>query len=113
VTRITNVTKSKMVDLTMKGPGLRKLTGGRLITVNPAKVPRVVGKKGSMVTMIKDYTGCHIIVGQNGRIWISGKTPHDEWLASEAISMIDRLAHISGLTEKVKDFLEQNKPARS
>jgi len=43
--KITNVTKTKAMDLTMKGPGLRKLHGGRIINVSPAKVPRIVGKK--------------------------------------------------------------------
>lgn len=113
VTRIINVTKSKMIDLSMKGPGLRKLTGGRLVTVTPARVPRVIGKQGSMVTMIKEYTDCQITVGQNGRIWLSGKSAEGEWLASEAIMLIEKYAHISGLTERVKELLEKNKVQRS
>jgi len=68
--KIINVTSQKLVDVTMKGPGLRKLKGGRIIQVNPYKVPRIIGKAGSMVTMIKDATGCRILVGQNGLVWI-------------------------------------------
>lgn len=109
VARVSNVTKSKMIDLSMKGPGLRKLIGGKIATICPIKVPRVIGKQGSMVSMIKDYTGCQIIVGQNGRIWISGKTPADELLASEAIRVIEEKAHMSGLTDIVKEFLEKRK----
>ncbi len=44
--KITNVTSQKLVDLTMKGPGLNKLKGGRIIHVNTNKVPRVIGKQG-------------------------------------------------------------------
>ncbi|MBU2637767.1 MAG: exosome complex protein Rrp4 [Nanoarchaeota archaeon] len=109
VARVSNVTKSKMIDLSMKGPGLRKLIGGKITTICPIKVPRVIGKQGSMVSMIKDYTGCQIIVGQNGRIWLSGKTPEDEFLASEAIKLIEEKAHMSGLTDIVKEFLEKRK----
>ncbi len=109
VARVSNVTKSKMIDLSMKGPGLRKLIGGKIAAICPVKVPRVIGKQGSMVSMIKDYTGCQIIVGQNGRIWISGKTPEDELLATEAIQVIEEKAHMSGLTDIVKEFLEKRK----
>ena len=67
VAQIINVTSQNLVDLTMKGQGLRKLRGGRIIKVNPHKVPRIIGKKGSMVSMLKQATGCKIIVGQIGR----------------------------------------------
>ncbi len=108
VAKITNVTKSKMIDITMKGPGLKKLVGGRIVQVTPAKVPRIVGKQGSMVSMIKKYTDCQIIVGQNGRVWISGNNPDDEHLATQAILMIEKYSHVPGLTDKVKSFLEEN-----
>ncbi|MFH1638453.1 MAG: exosome complex RNA-binding protein Rrp4 [Candidatus Woesearchaeota archaeon] len=109
LTKVTNVTKSKAVDLSMKGPGLRKLVGGRLVQVTPVKVPRVVGKKGSMINMIKDATECIITVGQNGRIWIAGKDPVKEKLAADAIMLIEEKAHVPGLTEMVKKFLQEEK----
>ncbi|MBR9691119.1 RNA-binding protein [Candidatus Woesearchaeota archaeon] len=108
VAQITNVTSQKLVDLTVKGHGLRKIFGGRLIEVNTHKVPRIIGKQGSMVTMIKQTTGCNIIVGQNGWIWLSG-TPEGENLAVEAIKKIERESHLSGLTDKIKSYLEKNK----
>ena len=98
---------SKIIDLTMKGPGLRKLSAGRMIEINPQKVPRVIGKAGSMISMIKEHTGCNMIVGQNGKVWISGKDPNDESLAVKAIRMIEEQSHISGLTDAVKRFLEK------
>ena len=105
VVKIINVTSQKLIDVTMKGPGLRKLQGGRIIKVNPNKVPRIIGKQGSMVSMIKFATNCKIIVGQNGLIWIDG-TPNEELVAVNTIRMIEHLAHISGLTERVKTYLE-------
>ena len=98
---------SRLLDLTMKGPGLRKLTGGMIIKINPAKVPRIIGKEGSMITMIKQATDCKIIAGQNGYVWMSGLDPEKERVAVEAIRLIERKAHIQGLTEEVKSFMEK------
>jgi len=107
VCKITKVTSQKLVDLTMKGPGLKKLTGGRIIKVNPFKVPRIIGKQGSMVTMIKQVTNTHLIVGQNGLIWLQGE-PEQEVLAVKTIKKIERESHTKGLTEQIKKFLEEN-----
>ncbi|MFW6450250.1 MAG: exosome complex RNA-binding protein Rrp4 [Nanoarchaeota archaeon] len=106
VCKITNVTSQKLVDLTLKGPGLKKLTSGRLMTVNPHKVPRIIGKQGSMVQMLKEATNSNIIVGQNGIIWLKGE-PKDETIAIKAIKMIEKGSHVSGLTVKIKDFLQE------
>ncbi len=105
VTKITNVTKSKAIDVTMRGPGLRKLQGGKIINVPAPKVPRIVGKQGSMISMVKEMTGCEIIAGQNGRIWISGPDPAKERLAEEAVLLISAESHTSGLTDRVKNFI--------
>ena len=107
VCKIVNVTSQKLVDVTMKGPGLRRLKGGRIIEVDPYKVPRIIGKQGSMVTMIKDATKCNITVGQNGLVWIDGE-PMNELLAIQAIRKIEKESHLSGLTDKIKDYLEKN-----
>lgn len=105
-TKIVNVTSQNLVDISMKGPGLRKLRGGKIVKITPNKVPRVIGKQGSMVSMIKNHTNCHITVGQNGLIWLDGE-PESVMVAVKAIEMIDEKAHISGLTDKVKEFLEK------
>ncbi|MBI2658679.1 hypothetical protein HYX05_01070, partial [Candidatus Woesearchaeota archaeon] len=49
VCKIVNVTSQKLIDVTMKGPGLRRLKGGRIIEVNTNKVPRIIGKQGSIL----------------------------------------------------------------
>ena len=106
VGKITNVSGQNLIDVSVKGPGLYKLRGGRIITVNTNKVPRIIGKKGSMVSMIKKATGCKITVGQNGWIWISGE-PASEILAIKTIYKIEEESHVSGLTDKIKTFLEK------
>ncbi|MBD3249736.1 RNA-binding protein [Candidatus Woesearchaeota archaeon] len=107
VCKITQVTSQMLIDVSMRGPGLRKLTGGRIIRANPNKVPRIIGKKGSMVSMIKDATGCRITVGQNGVIWLQGEDPNMELLAVKTMRKIESESHISGLTDRIKSFLEK------
>lgn len=106
VTKITQVTSQNLIDTTMRGPGLRKLEGGRIVEINCHKVPRLIGKRGSMVSMIKSATSCQIVVGQNGWVWLSGES-EQEMLAYEAIQKIENEAHVPGLTERIKAFLEK------
>jgi len=103
---VTGVSRSN-VSLTLKGPGLKKLGEGRIIYVNSAKVPRIIGKEGSMISMIKNMTDCRIIVGQNGMIWLLGADPEKEKLAYDAVKLIDERAHTQGLTDEIKKFLEE------
>ncbi len=112
LTKISNVTKTKFIDVSMRGPGLRKLGPGRILQVAPSKVPRIIGKEGSMISLIKDMTGCWITVGQNGITWLSGSDPDKEILAVEAIRLIEKNSHKVGLTEEIKKFLESKIKAK-
>ncbi len=98
-------------SLTIREPGLGKISQGQIIMVSPAKIPRVIGRKGSMVSMIKNETGCKIIVGKNGPILISGEKPEDEGLAIMAIQKIEQEAHTSGLTDRVSEMMKKEKEA--
>ncbi|WP_456421928.1 exosome complex RNA-binding protein Rrp4 [Thermococcus sp.] len=95
------------IDLTTKGMPFKggPLRGGQLVTITPSKVPRLIGKGGSMINMIKKLTGTRIIVGQNGWVWVSGKKEELEKLAIEAILKVDRESHTQGLTDRVREFL--------
>jgi exosome complex component RRP4 len=97
------------IDLTFKLKGLGKLEGGMIININSNKVPRVIGKEGSMVSLIKDETGCQITVGQNGFIWIKGNKVEDELFAKKAILYIAEHSLMSGLTDEMKNWFDQEK----
>ncbi len=101
---IINVTSQRLIDVSMREPGLKKIQGGRIIEINSQKVPRVIGKKASMITLIKDKTGCEITVGQNGLIWLKG-SPEGEVMAEKAIRIIEEKSHLSGLTDQIEAFL--------
>ncbi len=101
---ILSVNKQRQIMLSMRSRKARKLRGGRLISVTSSKVPRIIGKGGSMVEMIKQLSGTQIVVGQNGIVWVKGE---NEDLAAEAVLMIEERAHLHGLTEFMKRFLEE------
>ncbi len=104
--KVSNVNEMGQVWITLKEQGLRKLEGGHIIQISPSKVPRVIGKSGSMIQMLKDYTNCRIYVGQNGMIWISG-APEGIVKVIKAIRMIEKEAHTYGLTDRIKEYLER------
>jgi len=104
IVMIINVTSQRLIDASMREPGLQKIVGGRIIEINSQKVPRIIGKKGSMISLIKTHTGCEITVGQNGLIWIKG-TPEGEHKAELAIKIIEERSHLSGLTEAMEKYL--------
>lgn len=98
--------KSRGVDVSMKMRGFGKIENGMIISVSPNKVPRIIGKEGSMVKMIKDATGCDITVGQNGKVWISGESTEKEVVAKKIVEFIVENVTINGLTEKTGDFIK-------
>ncbi len=98
-------------QLTVGEPGLGKITRGQIVKVTPTKIPRVIGRKGSMISTIKQETGCQIILGHNGVILITGKSLESEQLAMMAIRRIEDESHTSGLTDRITQMLkESNKP---
>lgn len=106
VAKIVSVNK-RGIDLTVKGRGLGKIEEGLIIKINPNKVPRVIGKEGSMIKIIKDETGCNITVGQNGLIWIRGDKIQDELLAKKAINFVSDKSYIKGLTDEIKAWFDK------
>ncbi len=101
--------KGRGIDVTIKERGLGKIEEGMIFKINPNKVPRVIGKEGSMVKIIKDKTGCNITVGQNGFIWIRGDKIENELLARKAIEFIVEKSFIEGLTEEVEKWFSEEK----
>ena len=94
-------------QLRVDEPGLGKITRGQIMKVTPTKIPRIIGRKGSMIGMIKEETGCHIILGLNGLVLITGKSVEDEDLAVTAIRRIEEESHTSGLTDRITQMLKE------
>jgi exosome complex component RRP4 len=93
--------------LGMKGRGLRVLQGGMILNVSPAKIPRIIGRRGSMINMIQDHLNIETMVGQNGRIWIRAQSTEILRLAIKAFKTIEAQAHTSKLTDRISEMLAE------
>lgn len=102
--RVVDVDEVKKAKLGLKGRGMGKFKGGIVVDIAPTKVPRLIGKKGSMINMIKDKTNCKIVVGQNGLVWVKGDEDMEQ-ITKDVIQLIEAEAHTSGLTNKIKNQL--------
>jgi exosome complex component RRP4 len=109
VAKIASYDRAHDPQLTVGEPGLGKITRGQLMRVTPTKIPRVIGRKGSMISMIKQETNCQIILGLNGVILVTGKTVAEEDLAMKAIKKIEDESHTTGLTDRITKLLKEEK----
>ncbi len=82
----------------------KKLSEGRLVRVSSVKIPRIIGKKNSMVDTIKAATGCDVFAGRNGYVWIAGNG--NATLAEKAVRTIESQAHTHGLTDRIAAYLK-------
>lgn len=87
--------------------GFKKISKGLIIKIVPTKIPRIIGRKGSMINLLKKETNCEIFVGRNGLIIIDGPSPNNEFAAVSAIRMIEKEAHTTGLTDRISIFLKK------
>jgi exosome complex component RRP4 len=90
--------------LSISGPGLGRIPRGQTVKISPAKVPRLIGKKGSMIRMIEEGTNCRMLIGQNGVIIVVGASD-DVLRAVKAVHLVEEQAHSPDLTEKVQRLL--------
>jgi exosome complex component RRP4 len=109
VAKIVDLDRRRTPVLSILGPGLGKVYDGFIVRITPSKIPRLIGKKGSMINMIIRETGCRIAIGQNGRILISGPNREREEMVVKVINKIELEAHTSGLTNRTQEFLRQLK----
>lgn len=112
IAKIAQYDRTRDPILTVQEKDLGKVVEGSLIEIEPSRVPRVIGKKRSMINMLVEETGCKIVVGNNGRILLKCPSPEIEAIAILAIKKIEEEAHTMGLTERVRDFIIEQKVRR-
>jgi exosome complex component RRP4 len=99
--KVMNVSETNDVELGF----VRVFYGGEIMQVSPVKVPRMIGKNGSMLEVLKNGTQANVMIGRNGLVWSKGGNVD---LLRLALHKIEEEAHFEHLTESVKVFLEQN-----
>jgi exosome complex component RRP4 len=107
--QVENLDATGRIGVTMLGEGLGKLEGGTIVHVSPARIPRIVGRGGSMIQLITQHTGAQVVVGQNGRIWVGG-SPESLRRVSAVLHLIEENGQRSGLTERVESYLLSTTP---
>ncbi|MGK0232217.1 MAG: exosome complex component RRP4 [Patescibacteria group bacterium] len=94
------------MDLSIKQRGYGQVHEGMILNVNPNKVPRVIGKEGSMVSLIRNATGANITVGQNGKVWLKADTIDLEVKTKEIIDFVVANSTMQGLTLKTEEYIK-------
>ncbi|NIQ07445.1 MAG: hypothetical protein GWO20_17500 [Candidatus Korarchaeota archaeon] len=84
---------------------LGKLEEGHIVTIKPPRVPRVIGRKLSMLSILRKEA--KVLVGDNGFIYIKTDSLKKFKVLREAIKMIEEEAFVSGLTGRVKEFISE------
>ncbi|MEI7961557.1 MAG: KH domain-containing protein [archaeon] len=81
----------------------RKMFGGEVIEVTPVRTPRLIGKNGSMLELLKAGTKCDIVIGKNGRVWArNGNTE----LLRKVVEFVNANSYKSNLTSSVEAFFK-------
>ena len=106
--RIMNSDRQREPLISIADKNLGKIDSGELIKISPTKIPRLIGKHGSMIQTIEASTNATITVGQNGLIVVSCDETNGLLKALAAIRMVDEQAHVVDLTDKVKKMLKSD-----
>ena len=106
--KIANSDRQREPLISIADQSLGKIDSGELVKISPTKIPRLIGKHGSMIQSIEASTNATITVGQNGLIVVSCDETNGLLKALAAIRMVDEQAHLVYLTDKVKKMLESN-----
>ena len=109
VAKVVDLDRRRTPILSILGRDLGKAEEGFIIRITPSKIPRLIGKKGSMVNMILKETGCEIVIGQNGRILIHGRTREQEDIVVKVVERIEMEAHTTGLTNRIQEYIKRMK----
>src|SRR6186713_697601 len=105
VARIIAFDRTRDPMLTIQDKDLGKIPRGELLKISATRVPRLIGKRGSMIQTIEQATQTRIMIGQNGIIVVMGKHLDGTQLAIRAIKMVEEEAHMSNLTQRIKILL--------
>jgi exosome complex component RRP4 len=104
-TRIIAFDRTRDPMVTIQDKDLGKVPRGEFIKISATRVPRLIGKRGSMIQTIEQATHTRVLIGQNGIIVVTGRNSEGIKLAVRAIRMVEEEAHTPNLTQRVKTLL--------
>jgi exosome complex component RRP4 len=110
IARIVSFDRTRDPMLTVQDKDLGKIPYGEFIKISPTRVPRLIGKRGSMIQTIEQATQTRVIIGQNGIVVVTGRDPEGLSLAAKAIRLVEEESHTTNLTQRVKTLLNVQDP---
>ena len=110
IARIVSFDRTRDPMLTVQDKDLGKIPYGEFIKISPTRVPRLIGKRGSMIQTIEQATQTRVIIGQNGIVVVTGRDPDGLSLAAKAIRLVEEESHTTNLTQRVKALLNVQDP---
>lgn len=103
--RIMAFDRTRDPMLTVQDRDLGKIPKGELLKISATRVPRLIGKRGSMIQTIEQATQTRVLIGQNGIVVVTGRNPEGILQAVKAIRMVEEEAHTANLTQRIKALL--------
>ena len=104
--RIANSDRTREPLLSISGQNLGKIDSGELVKISPTKIPRLIGKHGSMIQTIEASTNATITIGQNGLIVLKCDDSTGLKKAVESIKMMNEALHNTNLEQKIQNILD-------
>ena len=106
--KIANFDRSREPLISIADQNLGKIDSGELVKISPPKIPRLIGKHGSMIQTIESSTDTSITIGQNGLIVLKSENGSNLDKIIKIFKMLDSTTDDSNMDEKIQKILDEN-----
>jgi len=106
--KIANSDRQREPLISIADQSLGKIDSGELVKISPAKIPRLIGKHGSMIETIEGSTNATITVGQNGLIILKCDNSAGLKKAIASVKMIGMIQYEVNIEDKIQNILDEN-----
>ena len=106
--KIANSDRQREPLISIADQSLGKIDSGELVKISPTKIPRLIGKHGSMIQTIEGSTNATITVGQNGLIILKCDNSAGLKKAIASVKMIGMIQYEVNIEDKIQNILDES-----
>ena len=106
--KIANSDRQREPLISIADKNLGRIDSGELASISPTRVPRLIGKRGSMIQMIESSTNATLTVGQNGLIVLKCDNSTGLKKAIESVKIMNSMLDGTNVEEKIQNILDEN-----
>jgi len=106
--KIANSDRQREPLISIADQSLGKIDSGELVKISPTKIPRLIGKHGSMIQTIEESTNATITVGQNGLIILKCDNSAGLKKAIASVKIIAMTYEDANIEDKIQNILDEN-----